>query len=247
MLFIIRLRAYDDVKDADTDRTEHPDRPIPRGLVTVRELDVAAVLILIVEGVLLACVGKLAFAMWALCAAWSVLMRLEFFVSTWLEAHIATYAISHMVVMGLLFGCLLAIGADVRGADGVGFGELWSSPAFLFAMLAATSIGIGFEWGRKFERYERAHGMMGWVWWIIWPTAGIALFAALAAEHYASWVGVALWALAGASLVAHGIAAVRRRALSAKALEATVEAVPGIFGLLGYLVLAIAGVMELMG
>ena len=57
VLFIVRLRLYDDVKDADTDRVENPTRPIPRGLVTVRELDVAALVLLVVEGAAIATIS----------------------------------------------------------------------------------------------------------------------------------------------------------------------------------------------
>lgn len=236
VLFILRLRLADDVKDAETDRVENPTRPIPRGLVTVRELDVAALVLLVVEAGAVAYVGKLAFIAWAIAAFWSLLMRTEFFVPRWLEAHIATYAISHMVVMGLIYGALLAMGIDTRGGE-ASVGEFFGSTEVVIAMLAATSIGIGFEWGRKFPRYVAAHASMAWVWWIVWPIAGAATFTWLVRDDYPDWSVITLAATTATLLVAHVVVAVRRPADDSE----LAEMLPGIAGLLTYLVLAIAG------
>ena len=136
LLFIVRLRLNDDVKDADADRIENPTRPIPRGLVTERELDVTALLILLIEAALMWQVGTLTFVCWLVAAVWSLFMRAEFFVPDWLDRHVAMFAISHMVVMGLIYGALLAVGIDVRGGDGT-WTELLLDPVVLGLMLAA--------------------------------------------------------------------------------------------------------------
>jgi hypothetical protein len=248
LLFIVRLRLYDDVKDADTDRVENPTRPIPRGLVSTRELDVAGVLVLLVEGALIASVGALTFWLWAIAAAWSVLMRLEFFVSDWLDRHVATFAISHMVVMGLIYGALLAIGIDARGGD-ANVGDLLGSTTALATMLAATSIGIGFEWGRKFERYFATHGERAWTWWMLWPTLGAIGFTAIVRHEYPIWSVMALAVVTLLTIVAHALIMGQRDKTGAPptgALREAVEAAPGAAGLLVYLVLAAAGVTELV-
>jgi 4-hydroxybenzoate polyprenyltransferase len=248
LLFIVRLRLYDDVKDADTDRVENPMRPIPRGLVTVRELDVTAAVVLAVEGLLIASVGWLTFGCWAIAAAWSVLMRAEFFVPEWLDRHPATYAISHMVVMGLIFGALLAIGIDVRGGDAGVLQLLGAQPAYL-SMLAATSIGIGFEWGRKFERYHAVSAERAWTWWMLWPTLGAIGFTAVVGSEYPTWAVLAMIVITMATIIAHALVMSQRNrsgALPTGRLREAVEAVPGVAGLLVYLVLAVAGVTELV-
>jgi 4-hydroxybenzoate polyprenyltransferase len=248
LLFIVRLRLYDDVKDADTDRVENPTRPIPRGLVTVRELDVTALVVLLVEGALIATVGQLTFVLWAIAAAWSLLMRVEFFVSAWLEEHIATYAISHMVVMGLIYGALLAIGIDAR--DGTAStADLLGSWQAVATMLAATSIGIGFEWGRKFERYLETHGERGWSLWLLWPSLGALAFTGVVRDAYPLWSVMALAVVTMATIFGHALVMGQRDKTGAapegKFREA-IEALPGAAGLLVYLVLAIAGVVELV-
>jgi 4-hydroxybenzoate polyprenyltransferase len=249
LLFIVRLRLYDDVKDADTDRVENPTRPIPRGLVSVRELDVTALLVLVVEGLLIASVGPLTFVCWAIAAAWSLLMRVEFFVSRWLEAHVATYAISHMVVMGLIYGALLAIGIDMRGGEATP-AELLLAPLAIGAMLAATSIGIGFEWGRKFERYHEVHGERAWTLWMLWPSLGVMAFTYLTREEYPIGALLVLGVLSLVTIFGHALVVGQRDRSGAtpeRKLRDVVEMLPGVTGLLTYLVLAVAGVVELVG
>ena len=249
LLFIVRLRVYDDVKDADTDRIENPTRPLPRGLVSVRELDVAGVVILVVEAALIASVGSLTFILWAIAAAWSVLMRVEFFVSEWLDRHVATFAISHMVVMGLIYGALLAIGIDARGGDTTSI-DLLTEPVVLYAMLAATSIGIGFEWGRKFERYYETHGERAWTMWILWPSLGAIGFTAIVRDTYPISAVLTLVVISILTITAHGLVMTQRNrsgtVVPTGKLREAVEAVPGAAGLLVYLVLAVAGVTELV-
>lgn len=248
LLFIVRLRVYDDVKDADADRIENPTRPIPRGLVSIRELDVTGVVILLVEGALIAAVGPLTFTCWAIAAAWSILMRVEFFVSEWLDRHPATFAISHMVVLGLIYGALLAMGIEARGGDST-LTALYGEPVIIGIILAATSIGIGFEWGRKFERYHVVHGERAWTLWMLWPCVGAIAFTTLVRNDYPAW---SVAALAGVTLVAIFVHALfmgqrdRAGAVPTGNFREAVEAIPGATGLLVYLVLAIAGVAELV-
>jgi hypothetical protein len=172
LLFIVRLRVYDDVKDADTDRIENPTRPIPRGLVSIRELDVAGVVILLVE------------------------------------------------------------------------------PLVIAAMLAATSIGIGFEWGRKFERYFATHKDRAWALWMLWPSAGAIGFTALVRDTYPTWSVLALVVVTMLTIVGHALVMTQRdrtgTVVPTGKLRDVVEAVPGAAGLFVYLVLAVAGVTELI-
>lgn len=254
LLFIVRLRVYDDVKDADTDRVENPSRPIPRGLVSIRELDVAGVIILIVEAALIAAVGPLTFTMWAIAAVWSLLMRVEFFAPEWLDRHIATFAISHMAVLGLIYGALLGMGIEARGGSAAA-ADLLTDPLAIAAMLAATSIGIGFEWGRKFERYHATHGEHAWSLWLLWPAMGAIAFTALARDTYPLWSILALVVVSLATIGSHAlIMGYRPRpkqpgeagAVPTGGLREAVEAAPGAAGLLIYVVLATAGVVELV-
>lgn len=182
-------------------------------------------------------------------------MRVEFFVSDWLERHVATYAISHMVVMGLIFGALLAIGIDARGGEATPT-ELLGAPLVIGVMLAATSIGIGFEWGRKFERYFESHGERAWTWWLLWPTVGAIAFTAIVRDDYPLWSVMALTVVTLLTIVGHALIMGQRPRPAepgARAAQPTghvreaIEAAPGAAGLLVYLMLAAAGVSELVG
>jgi 4-hydroxybenzoate polyprenyltransferase len=248
LLFIVRLRLYDDVKDAETDRVENPTRPIPRGLVTVRELDVAAALVLVVEGMLMLTVGPLTAWCWAIAAAWSVLMRVEFLAPRWLDRHVTAFAVSHMVVLGLIFGSLLGIGIEARGGS-ASVAELFGDRVVLLVLLAATSIGVGFEWGRKFERYHAALGERAWTLWMLWPSVGVLLLLAQVRDPYPLWSVLALVVVAMGTIMGHALVMGQRDrsgAVPTGKLREAVELAPGTTGLLSYVILAAAGIVELV-
>jgi 4-hydroxybenzoate polyprenyltransferase len=102
LLFFLQLRIADEFKDFEEDSRYRPYRPVPRGLVTLRELGVLGFLAALVQ---------LGLALWLhpslvlfLAAAWAylVLMSKEFFVPEWLKAHPIPYMVSHMVIIPLV-------------------------------------------------------------------------------------------------------------------------------------------------
>lgn len=102
LLFFLQLRIADEFKDFDEDSRYRPYRPVPRGLVTLRELAVLGMLAAVVQlGLALWLAPSL---VWLLVAAWTylVLMSKEFFVSEWLKAHPIPYMVSHMVIIPLV-------------------------------------------------------------------------------------------------------------------------------------------------
>ena len=85
MVFFWQMRALDEVKDAETDRRYRPERPIPRGLVSLRlilwlaavaAIPAAAAAYALSPGVLI-----LVIIAWA----WLALMGVEFFVPSFLK------------------------------------------------------------------------------------------------------------------------------------------------------------------
>ncbi|KAF9576882.1 hypothetical protein EC968_000006 [Mortierella alpina] len=112
-LFLVTLRVMDDLKDVDTDIVAHPERPLPRGLVTAREASVVVhtlVLILVVNGIVLAIVENLACGL--LCLATTVYyyaMFKEFGCGHWLSARPILYVITHQLVV--LFMVLFPVAA----------------------------------------------------------------------------------------------------------------------------------------
>src|SRR5688572_5778795 len=99
LIFFAQLRIADEWKDAEEDALYRPYRPVPRGLVSLRELAALGF-----AGALV----QLALAFWlapllalSLIVVWCYLglMSREFFVPAWLKARPFTYMWTHMLIM----------------------------------------------------------------------------------------------------------------------------------------------------
>jgi hypothetical protein len=140
-LIFLQLRIADEFKDHAEDFRWRPWRPVPRGLVTLRELASIGV------G---AAVIQLGLALWysigllaplAVTWTWLALMTREFFVREWLVARPLTYLWTHLLIIPLTD--FYATACDWLPATG-------TPPAGLGWFIAA-SFGNGFtlELGRK--------------------------------------------------------------------------------------------------
>jgi 4-hydroxybenzoate polyprenyltransferase len=237
LLFFFQMRIADEFKDAREDAQYRPYRPVPRGLITLRELGVAG---LLAGGI------QLALALWLsprlvplLLLVWAYfgLMSREFFVSSWLKAHPLVYMSSHMVILPLID--LYSTGCDWRVA-GV------TAPTALIYLLAA-SFGNGFvvEIGRKIrapgdEEYGvatysslwgRRRAVLAW----LSVLAGTSAAAELAALQigFGQLVAAActLW------LLLSGLVAWRFLAAEGSRAAKAVETMSGLWTLLLYLAL----------
>ena len=102
--FIIfaQLRASDEVKDREDDAAFRPERPIPRGLVSLRLIVAIAVGLTPVALVLAAGYhGALAVPLLGVWL-WLGLMSVEFGAPDWLKARPLVYLVSHMLIMPLI-------------------------------------------------------------------------------------------------------------------------------------------------
>lgn len=102
LIIFFQMRASDEVKDHEEDCRYRPERPVPRGLVSLRSV-VAVALLLALPAVLVA----LSITPWlllvlALVWIWLALMSVEFFASAWLKARPFAYLVSHMLIMPLI-------------------------------------------------------------------------------------------------------------------------------------------------
>jgi 4-hydroxybenzoate polyprenyltransferase len=151
--FFLQLRIADEMKDADEDARFRPYRPVPRGLVTLREL--------LAIGIAAAAI-QLALALWLDAAlvwlllltwAWLLLMSREFFVPRWLRAHPIFYMTSHMVVLPLID--LYATACDWRVA-----GETTAPAGLAWFLIVSYLNGIVVEIGRKTRApIDEEHGV----------------------------------------------------------------------------------------
>jgi 4-hydroxybenzoate polyprenyltransferase len=134
------LRIADEFKDAADDATYRPYRPVPRGLVTLRQLTVAGIIVALLQLAITFILGwqllPYLLAFWILL----LLMSYEFFVAEWLRARPILYMFSHMLILPLIFLYLLAAAWQHVTSPPVGLG---------WFLLASYANGIVFEVGRK--------------------------------------------------------------------------------------------------
>ncbi len=101
-LFFLQLRLADEFKDAAEDARYRPYRPVPRGLVSLRELGVVGITAALVQMGLGLWLGTslalLLLPVWLYLG----LMSKEFFVRDWLKARPFTYMWTHMLIMPLI-------------------------------------------------------------------------------------------------------------------------------------------------
>ncbi len=144
LLMFLQLRIADEFKDAADDARWRPYRPVPRGLVTLKELRVLFILAAIAQTAL---VIELDFRlMIVLGIAWSylALMSVEFFCRDWLKNRPVIYLLTHMGIMPLVDFFGTACEWLPRGTH---------APSGLGWFLAASFFnGIVIEIGRKLRQ-----------------------------------------------------------------------------------------------
>lgn len=238
LVFFLQLRIADEFKDFDEDARHRPYRPVPRGLVSLRELGVLFTL-----GGLL----QLGLAIWLdlrlvvlLLGVWAylALMSKEFFVAKWLRGRHLLYMVTHMAILPLVD--LYATSTDWLVHRG-------RPPSGLFWFLLASLFnGMVLEIGRKIRSPDdEEHGVATYsavwgrrravgAWWLVLAlTLGCACGAADRID-FVPPLAVALGAAFGAAVVI-GVRFLRRPAPGA---GKRVEIWSGIWTLVLYLSLA---------
>jgi 4-hydroxybenzoate polyprenyltransferase len=206
LLFFFELRVSDEHKDFEDDLRWRPYRPVPRGLVTLRELTWVAA-----AGALV----QLALALWLeprlvapLLAVWGFmgLMTIEFGVRAWLRRHPITVLWTHMLVLPLID--LYATACDwMPSGSGrvIGQGLAWF-------LIASFFNGIVVELGRKLrapadeetgvETYSALYGLRRATLAWLGAMACTLLFATLAAREVgAAWIVGGLLGVIGLAAV----------------------------------------------
>jgi 4-hydroxybenzoate polyprenyltransferase len=146
-LFFLLLRIADEFKDFEEDSNYRPYRPVPRGLVSLRELGGLAVIALVIQ---------LALALWLspllvlpLLATWAylALMSKEFFVPKWLKARPFMYLWTHMLILPF-------IDFYATACDWMSAGAVKPSVGLVWFLLMSFFNGIVVEIGRKIRAPE---------------------------------------------------------------------------------------------
>lgn len=184
LFLFFHLRVFDEIKDAEDDAKYRPERAVPRGLVTLRQVITLGLITAIIAAIACGVVAPQALMLLLFVWAWMTLMGFEFFVPNWLKAHPLIYLVSHMAIMPL-------IDLFVTGIEWTPFG----APPFgltLFLILSFVN-GCILEIGRKLWAPEHER-------------AGVESYSALYGPRTAAaaWMGCVI--LSFVLLVAVGIA-----------------------------------------
>lgn len=224
-----QLRACDEFKDLEDDKNYRPERPIPRGLVSLR-------LVLGLAGF----AGGLAIILtwtifppllFVLCLIWLWLglMTFEFFVPNWLKRHHVLYLVSHMLIMPL-------IDLFITGAEWLPHANHPPAGLWLFLALSFAN-GCVLEMGRKIwapteeragvETYSKIWGTRRSV--IVWFFTSLFAFGLLVSVGL--FVGMPFWvSLPGLIvLLLNGVVAIRFVGDPSRALQDRIDTLSGIW------------------
>ncbi len=205
----LHLRIADEFKDAEEDARWRPYRPVPRGLVTLRELGWIWAATAALQLVLAACFAPGWHLAGLLLLTWTylALMTREFFCREWLKARPLTYLWSHMFIMPLVD--LFATACDwVPAGTGLPVGLGWF-------LVVSYCNGLSLEFGRKIrapqdeergvETYTvlwgRPRATLAWLGTLVF-TAGAACAAAARIDALAPVAAILGLALLAAAFIA---------------------------------------------
>jgi 4-hydroxybenzoate polyprenyltransferase len=236
LLFFLQLRIADEFKDFEDDSRYRPYRPVPRGLVTLRELawlgagaaSIQLALALWLEPSIV----------WLLIITWAYLavMTREFFVPRWLKAHPVIYMASHMVILPLID--MYATACDWWVA-----GYRQPPPGLFWFLIVSFFNGVVVEIGRKIRAHEdEEEGVETYS--SLWGVTGAvrAWLGAIAVTGFAAWKAAERLGTAAPTAVFLGALVVTCVAIGVRFAKRpsagggkTIELMSGVWTLLMYL------------
>ena len=161
-LSFLQLRIADEFKDFEEDSKFRPYRPVPRGLVSLRDL--ARVWAGCIAVQLALCLWLFPRNLWLLAATWIylALMTKEFFARRWLKARPVVYMVSHMAIMPLVDFYATACDWAPAGCSRPPAGLLWF-------LLVSFFNGMVVEIGRKIRVPQDEETGVG-TYTVLWGT-----------------------------------------------------------------------------
>lgn len=145
LFFLVRI--FDEFKDAGDDARFRKELPVPRGLISYRELAVTGAVLAAAQVLLNWYFFPKMLLIYAVVIGYLLLMGKEFFIADWLKKHQFWYVTSHMFIIPLVD--IYASGLDWLLA-GV------KAPTGLFFFFAVSYMnGIVLEIGRKIRSPEQ--------------------------------------------------------------------------------------------
>lgn len=180
------VRVFDEFKDAEDDAMYRKHLPVPRGLISLRELGACGAVAFIIQVALNATFFPKMLLLYGLVIGYLCLMGKEFFAGRWLKKHPFWYVTSHMMIIPLID--MYASGLDWMLAD------VEAPRGLMFFFAVSFMNGIVLEIGRKIripekEEFNTYSTMLGsrkatWLWLtMLFLTACFAFLASWFANY----------------------------------------------------------------
>jgi 4-hydroxybenzoate polyprenyltransferase len=141
------VRVFDEHKDQEEDRQYRPYLPVPRGLVTLRELRLVSAAVLVVQIAVNLLIDWRLLGLYALALGYLSLMGKEFFISEWLRRRQFWYVVTHMAIIPLIDLYASAYDWLLAGVP--------PHPGLILFFLVSFSSGVVLEVGRKIRVPEQ--------------------------------------------------------------------------------------------
>lgn len=199
-LFLL-LRIFDEFKDAEDDAAYRKELPVPRGLVSLKELKIVGIVVVILQIVVNAVFFPKMLFLYFVVIAYLLLMGKEFFISDWLKRKPFFYVVSHMFIIPLV---------DIYASGLDWFLNNATAPiGLLFFFMVSYMNGVVLEIGRKIKAPDaEAVGVLSYshmlgtakatyLWLVV---LFVTLILSVAAAHYAGYGLMAFYFLASAFL-----------------------------------------------
>lgn len=198
------LRVADEHKDKEDDAAYRTYLPVPRGLVTLKELRNTAWLLFIVSVIINLIWYPSLLWMYGSVMLYLLLMRYEFFVSSWLKKNQVAYIFSHMFIIPIADIYASSYDWKLSGAE--------PSMGLLLFFAVSYINGLILEIGRKMRvesteeygvvSYTKLWGLKGapMVWITLLLVDVVVAWLAIGSAHYSNTSYVVLGCLAILSL-----------------------------------------------
>lgn len=153
LFFLVRI--FDEFKDQEEDRLYRKYLPVPRGVISLRELKYVGITIFVLQITVNSIFYPQMLLLYAFVILYLLLMGKEFFVADWLKKHQFWYVTSHMFIIPFID--IFASGFDWR------LGNFEPPQGMLIFFCISYLNGIVLEIGRKIKTPEtEEHGVLSY-------------------------------------------------------------------------------------
>lgn len=148
VLAFFQLRVLDEFKDYEIDAQYRPERPVPRGLISLNELRNLGIASALIQLILVLWLQPAILPILLTCWGFMALMTVEFFVPDFLKKRPLLYLLSHQPIVPLL-QILASAWAWTRPDQHI------SASALIWLAIVSFGAGITLEIGRKLRAPEQ--------------------------------------------------------------------------------------------